>query len=204
MNPTRGVIKTPWKLLCSINRHKGFSPVAPTIVNKNKGFLLLRLGCRTAWEQALFIYLAFFCVLPAREGKSSILLPPCPCRRCKNAEKNLNLFWRLLETESLYCVISSYSVTLSKTHELSQKKKDDLWHRNSPTFPIQPSHGWGKGWTSLQKWKHYRLFQHRILVRIWSNKRTFLTWYEIQVVLTLQPKEAFLTFQIWTDLDSPK
>ena len=28
--------------------------------------------------------------------------------------------------------------------------------------------------------------------------------YAFQVVLTLQPKEAFLTFQIWTDLDSPK
>lgn len=153
MNHTRGVTKTPWKLLCSINRLKGFSPVAPTIVNKNKGFLLLRLACRTAWEQALFIYLAFFCVLPAGEGKSSILLPPCPCRRWKNAEKNLSLFWRLLEIESLYCVISSYSVTLSKNSRIIQKKKDDLWYQNSPTFPIQPSHGWGKGWTIFAKMK---------------------------------------------------
>ena len=141
MNHTRGVTKTTWKLLCSINRLKGFSPVAPTIVNKNKGFLLLRLACRTAWEQALFIYLAFFCVLPAGgggggggraagRGKSSILLPPCPCRRWKNAEKNLSLFWRLLEIESLYCVISSYSVTLSK---------------NSPTIPKD------KGWSLISK-----------------------------------------------------
>ena len=128
MNHTRGVTKTPWKLLCSINRHKRFSPVAPTIVNKNKGFLLLRLACGIAWEQALFIYLTSFCVLQAREGKrkvgmSSILLPPFPCGRCKNAEKNLNLFWRLLETESLYCVISSYSVTLSKNSRIIPKEK---------------------------------------------------------------------------------
>ena len=135
MNPTRGVIKTPWKLLCSINRHKGFSPVAPTIVNKNKGFLLLRLGCRTAWEQALFIYLAFFCVLPAGEDKSSILLPPCPCRRCKNAEKNLKLFWRLLETESLYCVISSYCVTLSKNSRIIPKEKGWSLISKLPNFP---------------------------------------------------------------------
>ena len=134
MNHTRGVTKTPWKLLCSINRLKGFSPVAPTIVNKNKGFLLLRLACRTAWEQALFIYLAFFLRTSGRggggRGKSSILLPPCPCRRWKNAEKNLSLFWRLLEIESLYCVISSYSVTLSK---------------NSPTIPKD------KGWSLISK-----------------------------------------------------
>ena len=63
-------------------------------------------------------------------GKSSILLPPCPCRRWKNAEKNLSLFWRLLEIESLYCVISSYSVTLSK---------------NSPTIPKD------KGWSLISK-----------------------------------------------------
>lgn len=140
MNHTRGVIKTHWKLQCSINRQKGFSPVAPTIVNKNKGVLLLRLACRTAREQALFIYLAFFCVLQASEGKrkvgmSSILLPPRPCSRCKNAEKNLSLFWGLLETESLNCVISSYSVTISKNSRTIPKEKGWSLISKLPNFP---------------------------------------------------------------------
>lgn len=49
------------------------------------------------------------------------------------------------------------------------------------TPQLSPSnHGWDKGWTILQKWKQYSLFQHRILVRIWSNKRTILSSFDMK------------------------